>query len=825
MQRFWIISALLGFLWACGESSSEGEAPPVEEIDRSDACPTGKCDSANQGGDFEHLWAVDMKKVREHYGKSTSYFFGLSSSEAGLPPMFPGGEGVIWDQMALRNPNGSLHIDHSQDPESKEQVQLILEDGSRVDPPGYLNIISLLRDTEPENQTHLRAHMRNGDIIVYFHPEFSSVTQMMERRASHVAMHYDEPSPKNGQETVHHIDNPNGYGPRYNHRPSRQMPFHVYRFQPRSTRLFGGVPLEIKESVEGVDFSQSQLEAVLALANEADFRTLDVDVALDRRAAENIINAREQLGKLEALQELGKVPYVGPAALRRMRDYAAPSQEGFYIDAKQAESYGRHAISWAYMNNDLSPFADFFTLNLTRREQLPDFATAAILGEQLPRLYCSGLAYANLNLALNHPLNDLGLGELAESFEAGEWGFSDWDIKLKADNLRDKEGLIPIDQLVFRPYTATDIVNSWMELYLGQMPIPVRQQIIQMPQFQETLVSGFSKLEWGDPNAPEKMQSAQFNPASLENVQRWAKAYGRSVEETEAFLEDDPVLFERFRELDIPLSGLSPMDVLQAVERAMVPDRFVPPRIWMDEADKADSNLIYVGTVLNCELLSAADGSALDPCAGGGGLVKEFREGAAETSTYPHYRVENKGQRTHRRFDATVGPKSAGLGTQIIASLSAASAKEMILLLHPPSTWGEHESAGMSMSEYDNYCTERNPSQTCAPKAGILLTVPEFADSGALDAVDLKVDLFSGGGCRILNAELMECLMFRQDAEGTWSSELEELSRESQGLWGLTLVDQGESEAGPVLERCEACEAGGAQFNGWTLIVRDDEQP
>jgi len=61
-----------------------------------------------------------------------------------------------------------------------------------------------------------------------------------------------------------------------------------------------------------------EAEAMLKVANEASFEQLDVDAALDRRAAENIIAARP----INSLAELDDVSYVGETALRRILAYA-----------------------------------------------------------------------------------------------------------------------------------------------------------------------------------------------------------------------------------------------------------------------------------------------------------------------------------------------------------------------------------------------------------------------------------------------------------------------------------------------------------------------
>lgn len=90
---------------------------------------------------------------------------------------------------------------------------------------------------------------------------------------------------------------------------------------------------------EGADTTSAQAlgareaEGVLALVNDAatDFARLDIDVALDRRAASNIIARRDgadgEAGTsddqlFETIDALDAVPYVGPSALRRLEEYA-----------------------------------------------------------------------------------------------------------------------------------------------------------------------------------------------------------------------------------------------------------------------------------------------------------------------------------------------------------------------------------------------------------------------------------------------------------------------------------------------------------------------
>ena len=193
-------------------------------------------------------WAVDMQKVDEHYGRSSTYFLGVTAEEAGLQPGLP----PVWDQTAKRLPSGELVE------ETGNEIAVIDRDGNKVDPVGYVNIIPMLKDTDPSKQKHIREFMKNGDVIVYFHPEQTGARGAMERRASHVGMHYEYET-ADGRSLLHHIDNPNSYGPIYNHRPNRQMPFHVYRFNPKaSDGVSAAAPTGPTETVEGVDFTAAR---------------------------------------------------------------------------------------------------------------------------------------------------------------------------------------------------------------------------------------------------------------------------------------------------------------------------------------------------------------------------------------------------------------------------------------------------------------------------------------------------------------------------------------------------------------------------------------
>ncbi len=779
-------------------------------------CATEDALSQNVDNATDHSnrgkWAVDMKKVDAEYGRATTYFLGMTAEEAGIPGNIPGAGEVVWDLTAKRLPDGSIPE------ETGNEIAVIDRDGKKIDPLGYVNIIPMLGDTDPAEQEHIKKFMQNGDIIVYLHPEDSGNQAAMERRASHVAMHYEHKA-ADGTELVHHIDNPNSYGPRYNHRPNRHMPFNVYRFRPKKSDTAGaGASGGIAETVEGVAFTAAQRDKVLEIANTATQEQLDVDFRLRGDAAEKIVKVRDLNGDYTSLKALGLVPNVGPSALQTLRDLSGASEGGAAQPITDADiaAYGDVAAHYAMMTNDTSPFADFFTLNLQTLSDLPAFAEAAIHGEDLPELYCSGLAFANLNLAINYPLNKQALGDaLWAKFTSSSYSFSDSGEELTAETLKDTAGLRSLNRLVFEPYGATDILNAWIDNYWYNVPLPVRQQVIQSPELQAQVVQGFSQLEWSDDQADEKQSSGEFSPATQENVARWAKAYGLPADKTEAYLAADAALAAKVAELGIPTGGLTPMEVLQAVEQSTVDNRFVPPQIWMDEADRDDSSLMYVGTVLNCELLVDVSGANEDPCGLGGGGSSVFSEGASDTSTYPHFAIQNGGLITHRRFDV-VGPETFGPDSTISVRVTHGAVEDMVFLAHVPATWGGHPTENMAYTEYGEWCKAALESGGhCAAETGILLKAD---DAGSVD--DATYTWRLGDVCEFGDGEAL-CPMGTIGADGRLASSGEA----SIGTWAdggritVSFLDLGSNSAAE-LDNCAACPAGGGQANQILVTLR-----
>jgi len=777
-------------------------------------------------------WGVDMTKVDELYGTSSEYFLGLTAAEAGLGdvsgmmqqqgmPALP----TVWDQTAKRLPDGSLVE------ETGTEYAVIDRDGNKIDPEGYVNIVPMLRETDPAKQKHIKEYLNDGDVIVYFHPEQTGTRGAMERRQSHVGMHYEYDA--DGEQIVHHIDNPNSYGPVYNHAPNRQMPFHAFRFKPRKGDLIGGggnIPSgDVVASPEGVAYTQAQADAVLALVNggsvatEDDRKTLhtllDIDYGMRADAAGHIVQYRFHNGEIGNVDILAAIPYVGPAALRTLRDGVEieASSPGQPITAAQAQAYGEHAADWAMITNDISPFANFFDLRLKKLDQIDQFASAAVNGSDIPVLYCSGLAYVNLNLAINRPLNQEGLEGLYDTFAANSYYFSDAGRDLPASELADEMGLPRLDRLVFEPYGPSDIMDAWIENYWADVPLPVKQMVFQTEGFQQQIVQGFSQLEWSGDQADEKQSSGNFAPATLENVGRWAKAYGQPAEATEAFLAADPDLAEAFNTLGISSQGMTPMDVVKAVEEQFIDNQFVPPQIWMDEADKDDASLVYVGTVLNCDILSAVDGSSDDACAGSGGGVTEFSEGAADTSTYPDYAVADGAAIMHRRFDVA-GPEHFGPDSTVSVRVTHPDVSDVKFILHVPTTWEGHEMATAPYQEFRVWCDQhRADGGTCAAETGILLD-PALVGQASGDVLDQTYTWRLGDICDFNeDGSKATCPMATTIDGYRTQGEVEISTWANDGRIAATMVDVGGNTTSMEMNNCSACSAGGGHYNQYKV--------
>jgi hypothetical protein len=103
--------------------------------------------------------------------------------------------------------------------------------------------------------------------------------------------------------------------------------------------------------------------------------------------------------------------------------------------------------------------------------------------------------------------------------------------------------------------------------------------------------------------------------------------------------------------------------------------------------------------VLNCEILSSADGSGDDACAGGGGGATEFSEGASDSSTYPDFALPDGGHVTHRRFDVA-GPSHFGPDSTVSVRITHGNVADTRFLLHVPTNWEGHPAADLPYQEY-----------------------------------------------------------------------------------------------------------------------------
>ncbi|MBK6693417.1 MAG: hypothetical protein IPG50_14595 [Myxococcales bacterium] len=721
-----LATALVPLALACS-SSSEAVDSAGDALTDDDAIPFAKA------GD----WVVDLDKAARLYGKTSKYFLGLGGDE--VSPKVPG---IVWDQTF------GFEGDHSPVAANAEMPAVLTTEGGQkkiIGPKGRrLHIIPLLKNTDPSKQVHLRRMLQNGDVLTYFHPESTDPKGVMDRRASHVAMHYDYE--KDGRTHVHHVDNPNNYGPRYNHAPSVHMPFHVFRYQPKGT------------------------------------------------------------------------------------------------SAETSKAYGLAARGWAFINDDLSPFSGFFDLTVRTREDLTTKVfEKAVAGQEIAPLYCSGLAYASLNLGVNYPFNAASLGASWATFQRTEYRRDDGMLD-KSELARGQESLRGVGKMIFDPYTASEMTSAWLDATYRDLPLEARRGIAKSPDVQAQLAAGLKSLKFGDAPgkeaAPALAGAAPASVASPKNMKAWGDAYGAGESETRDYVAShelttpsgDKPMAALVAEAGIALDGKTPAAVLREIEAKFVKNMFVPPRIWIDQADRADSDMVYVGTVLNCEMLSSSDlASNADACLGSDQGTDEFAQGGADTSTYPHYAVPNGGERTHRRFDATPGPDTFGPGTRIKLRATSVDVADTMFLLHTPEMYKGTELSSLETMPYDNKCTslyaEARAAGTrgsCAPSRGIVLDPQATVPTGPLADKSFVFNLTEV--CQVLDERNMLCPVAEQRAGGWEVIGNKVVTRDAHGLVAATMVDMGRSAAAATLDRCDECPKGGGQFNNWSITVRNDPE-
>jgi len=84
-------------------------------------------------------------------------------------------------------------------------------------------------------------------------------------------------------------------------------------------------------TVEDVTFTPEQVENALYLVNTADATTLDLAVALGAAAVKSILNSRP----VRSLPSLSKLSQVGPASLKKIRDFVPITVEGVSFTGPQ----------------------------------------------------------------------------------------------------------------------------------------------------------------------------------------------------------------------------------------------------------------------------------------------------------------------------------------------------------------------------------------------------------------------------------------------------------------------------------------------------------
>jgi hypothetical protein len=744
--------------------SSDGESG------KNKAC-TGKCDDLNSGTGFNHQWAIDMQKVRgiSKYANSPRFVAAVQQelqmpdelwqmnckTEKIIVSQNPDGSATtqdggcfVWGNMMTRNPDHSLHVD---DPE-KYAIINIIDGDKKIDPPGYLNIIAL-KNSERHMQDEVRAYLQNGDILVYFHPEDHDTTQF---RMHHAAMFYDTgegPLAINvgGVPYVHHIDNPVSYGPALN-AGADSVPFHVYRFSPNGAANVG---------------------------------PRDADGKFPFPCNDEIRGAG------------------GPAACQAGEDF-------FTITDDMAAHYAYMARNWALLTNDHAPFASFHTMTwrdaykrnrdgVTVLEDVDRWAKPAIERGQTPEVYCAGLVYSNLNLALNRPMNQTAMGsELWSLFTANSYDFDDYYMSygdgrnndlLSHTDLIDTENLPSFGQLVFEPIPASAIIDAWLEGYFGQLPREAQAQILMGAA--EQLASGFSQLEWAAEKDADMSNNAVATP---ERIIAYAQAYGAGGDTLAQMKQDE----------------------LQHVD-----NRYVPPPLYHWIAQQEDSPLAYVGTVIPVDLLSPLDGNSGDT---GSGEISEFAEGGPDTSLYTHYYIENGGRHVQRLLAVSAGPQRVGVGSKMSTRISAADINDVRVILHPA---GSFDFAAMGS---DRYACEENPD--CIGNVpGIMVPVSAAQNDGNTVWHDVKVEFeffkpVSEGGLGCLHVEEEygghTCPLYDWATGEVNPERIFELDQ-AHGAWTITVLDLGNLTEGQEIENCEQCANGGAHSNQWFILIRNDD--
>ena len=643
--------------------------------------------------EFVHRWAIDVQKVQSIAKYADSVRFVAADPTTLLPPELAAGAGapemiiqagsaptagrpMLWGNMQTLNFDHTAHVD---DPAGNPIVNII-DAGQELDPPGYLNILAL-KNASRHEQDEIREYLRNGDILVYFHPEDDDVTQF---RMHHAAMYYDTGQGPlaislNGVPYVHHIDNPTSYGPAFNAGPS-STPFHVYRFNPNGAANVGG-------------------------------RNGDGQFVFPCT---------------EAIRTAG-----GPEACQA-------GAESFTITDEMAAQYGYMARNWALITNEHAPFSNFHNMtwnDVDQREatgqtiqQMVDaFAGPALSRGDTPEVYCAGLVFTNLNLAMNRPLNQAAMGDAFwTTFMGNEYQFNDRYMEevISAEQLMDPTDLPRLGRLLIEPIPASEILDNWLVGYFGRLPRQARAAILGGAA--DKIAAGFRSLVWAD---TKDAGAAEENPvvATPERIQLYAQAYASGD-------ADQLTISAATGTLTVVPGpdGQPDLPQMKALELQYVDNRYVPPPQFHSLAQQPDSLLSYVATVIHVDLLSPIGDNTGDT---GSGIVDEFAQGGPDSSLYEHFLVANGSRHVQRIFDVSSGPTQIGLGSKVSTRVSASDINDVRVILHPAGTFGPLASL---------YACDRDAA-CIGDAAGIPVPVTAAMNGGnaVFDDVDVSFLLFA----------------------------------------------------------------------------------
>ncbi len=841
----------------------------TDEVEPEDfECRGGRCDSGADSNSFTHRWAIDMQKVQEQSRYSNNQRFVAAVPTDLLPePLATGaceretviledgstqpGGCYLWGNMMRRNYNHSEHLDDA----TGSPIVNIIDNGQMIDPPGYLNIIAQL-NAERQDQTEIRQHLHNGDILVYFHPEDDDTTQF---RMHHAAMFYDTGEGPlaislDGVPFIHHVDNPVSYGPAFNSGPTAP-PFHVFRFSPNGAAGVGG---------------------------RAD-------------------SGRFQFPCTDEIRDAG-----GPAECQA-------GAATFEISDEMAAQYAYLSRNWALITNDHAPFASFHymswndeadraTAGLSILQEVDRYALPALERGDTPKVYCAGLVYTNLNLALNRPLNQAAMGSsLWSVFQGASFDFDDRYMTLGSDNRAVRGALAPADladdmnlprvgRLAFEPIPASEIIDAWLEGYFGRLPREARAQILGGAA--DRISQGFRSLVWADTKDDEAREENSV-VATPERIIAYAAAYGAgdadahtiTVQGSELVVTPGP-------------DGQPDLPQMKALELQYVENRYVPPPLYFVLANQADSLISYVGTVIHVDMLAPIGDNEGDTGSGG---VAEFAEGGPDTSLYEHFFVPNGGRHAQRLFDVSSGPTLVGHGSSFSTRLSAANIDDVRVVLHPAGSFapldslytcdrdadclGDVPGINIPLSAaqndgnvvwddvtvvYDFFAATNEGGLGCVMVGDVAGTwedvifthgevdaVIEMANSATFQQLDVEIGLNSRAAENIVAArpiaDLSQLAAVAQVGPSTLNAMREYVPTWTNandderyalcpaydwatggvdatdriridmayGQWTITTLDLGENSDGQNVENCAYCSEGGAHSNQWFLFLRD----